>query len=322
MYSGGFVLLLHFLFWVGQVLRPPKPRRKWGGSTVERSYEKFCKALNDTPKRLSGKRWRKRQRALRLAHLLHYDKEKRDLFSGPCYYNRAAIRSEACCKKKKQKRFWRLGGGYHRVDPNEGFASAPNELFRLDKRRDENVDGWAKQWADSIFGEDTYREDLSKPSTCQKETTAGSSMSQKETSPAVSGAAGSIDDWCELPDGFAYPSSEVFRVEKHDENVLDELVKSIDDPSKVMAPFLAMTPAQYAKNVEALLLRANFAELLFNESSRTLDPQLQECPSCPRDKNSAATQGPPTDSKYFLTPTIVDTGASFGLTPFDRFLVV
>ncbi|KAL7457958.1 hypothetical protein ACHAWC_009470 [Mediolabrus comicus] len=345
--SGGFVLLLHFLRWIGQVLRPPKPRRKWGGSRMERKFEKFRNSLSERSVRsLSGKRWRKRQRALREARLLREDTATQKLFRGRCYFDRAAVRRRARRERKKCDRWHRVYGGYRKVPqapPHDGYASEARELFKLDKLDDGSIESFVKDWADWLFGEETEEE---KETRLRVTTRSSSSMPQKESpSSAVDGFSfGSVmgqllylagltrpdiaketpssaveadvppDDWS--AEGYASPSDEVFRVKEHDDDMLDELVRSIDDPSKAMASFLAMTPAQHARNVETLLLRANFAELLFNESSRTLDPQLQGCPACPRGKGGAATQGPPTDSKYWLTPCIVDTGASFGLTPF------
>lgn len=278
---------------------------------MERKYEKFRNSLRESSVRLSGKRWRKRQRALRKARLLRSDKATRDLFSGTCYYNRAAVRRRARRERKKCDRWYRVYGGYRKVPPHDGYASEAGELFKLDKRHDGNIETFVLDWADYLFGEETDEE---KETRLRVTAGSSSSMPQKETPSSAVEADAPLDDWS--AEGYASPSDEVFRVKEHDDDVLDELVRSIDDPSKAMASFLAMTPAQHARNVETLLLRANFAELLFNESSRTLDPQLQECPTCPRHKSGAANQGPPTDSKYWQIPCIVDTGASFGLTPF------
>ncbi len=93
-----------------------------------------------------------------------------------------------------------------------------------------------------------------------------------------------------------------------DVDVVQDFVASLDNPSRLVANFIAMSPREHAKNVEAALLRA---EIMFNESKSSSIPL--SAPTTARRKKSDAFL-----ARYRDTPCVVDTGASYGLTPFKE----
>eukprot|EP00984_Skeletonema_dohrnii_P023181 scaffold12256_cov83-Skeletonema_dohrnii-CCMP3373.AAC.1 len=88
---------------------------------------------------------------------------------------------------------------------------------------------------------------------------------------------------------------------KHNSEDLAALVANLDGPTKLVANFVATSLKEHAKNIEAAVLRA---EIMFNES-KSDKFRL-------RDSSSSYMQ------KYRSTPCVVDTGASYGLTPFKE----
>ncbi len=93
-----------------------------------------------------------------------------------------------------------------------------------------------------------------------------------------------------------------------DEDAVRDFVATLDNPTKLVANFMAMGPREHAKNARAAMLRA---EIMFNESKSSKIPV--STPTASRRKKSAAFM-----TRYRETPCVIDTGASYGLTPFKE----
>ena len=96
--------------------------------------------------------------------------------------------------------------------------------------------------------------------------------------------------------------------DSNEEDAVSQFVAALDDPTKMVANFVAMGPREHAKNIEAALLRA---EIMFNESKTNKIP-LSKPNFKQRKKNSDFSR------RYRDTPCVIDTGASYGLTPFKE----
>lgn len=101
-------------------------------------------------------------------------------------------------------------------------------------------------------------------------------------------------------------STAPFTLYQPDPKELDAFVSQLDNPTRLVANFIGLTPAQHAANVEAALLRC---EIAFHEARSSRVP-LEGVDAKDERKDPNFLQ------RYTSIPAIVDTGASHGLTCF------
>jgi len=110
-------------------------------------------------------------------------------------------------------------------------------------------------------------------------------------------------------EGWESGPPEPFRLYQVNEKDLHEHVNRMNDPTNYASNFFGMTAEQHKANVKASLLRAKAGKAahahlwMFNEAKSTAN--------LPRGSDADAYH-----ERFLYTPAILDTGASYGLTPF------
>ena len=286
----GWCLLVRVLFTLA-----PKLREQGGGDDDEDDelhrhwkYRRLKLSLElNRERRLSGKCWRKvarMKRCLWIAAMLYNTDEGYGLV-GRRYFDRATHTklerkrwkhiqgyNRALAKVMKKIAISKLSQSKSRVETGElgleGDYKATYEAYFLRP----TVADWSFDWSSTVW----------KPS-IEEEWELDLPIIQKE------------EDEARLKLPFFQPApAEVAR-----------LVERMDNPTRIVTNFVAMSPADHANNVEAALLRA---EIMFNESRSTKWKLRDSVTPMPSD--------PEFVRLYRDTPCVVDTGASYGLTPF------
>ena len=259
------------------IFRPPKPRKMWG----ERRGSNKLGRISPGVQRLSGKKWRAMIRRRLRAWLAEQSPREQRRLRGRKYFDRAANTRIVRANWKAHERYKRQ------------LASVTRKLakFRAAFLR---LDGVYKEAYEECFRASVPVVWSGDENWCELDSFSVSNVptSYDVMFPIVS------QEKCN-------PSTPSFLSYANPDDV-SRLVESLDNPTRMVAHFIGLSAKDHARNVEAAVHRA---EIMFNEA-KTDKFKLRDASFTPDDGD------PDFIRRYRETPCVVDTGSSYGLTPF------
>ena len=233
-----------------------------------------------THRRLSSKKWRAYQRYLHRLDLAKLSPEDQRRFSGRRYFDRAA-------ETKRVRSKWKR------------ISARRNSLLRQLRRFDK-----AKRATSKLHGdyEAAYEKAFQNPAVADWNTDDEFDMFSWD----------SYDELFPSYFDFVAPDESVIKqlpFSEHDPDEVARLVANLDNPTRLVTSFIGLTPRDHARNIESSLAVLR-AEIRYHESTfdRMALKQYKSRPS----------SDPTFLKRYQETPCVVDTGASYGLTPFKE----